>query len=104
MDATSSLRQAYAEDATISLRHAYPEDDPGLARLAELDSADAPVQRPALVAEQDGVLRAAVSIGDGRVTADPFVPTMDLVELLQLRRRRLQVRERWARAVQPHAA
>lgn len=73
---------------TVSLRPAFPEDERALARLAALDSALAPA-RPALVAEQDGQLRAAIGLHDGRVIADPFTPTAGLVELLCLHARRM---------------
>lgn len=74
---------------TVSLRPAFPEDEQALARLAALDSATAPA-RPALMAEQDGELRAAIGLRDGRVIADPFSPTAGLVELLCLHARRVE--------------
>ena len=40
-----------------------------------------------LVAESDGVLRAAYSIEEDRAVADPFHPTAGHVALLRLRRR-----------------
>ncbi len=68
---------------TITIRPAYADDDAALARLAALDSADTVPARPLLLAEADGELRAALSIGDGSVIADPFVRTLDLIELLR---------------------
>jgi hypothetical protein len=56
----------------------------GADRLAELDS-QRPVTGPALVGEIDGRPAAAISLADGRVVADPFRPTADVVELLRLR-------------------
>ena len=68
---------------TITIRPAYADDERALARLAVLDSADAVPTRPLLLAEVDGELRAALSLSDGAVVADPFSPTLDLIELLR---------------------
>lgn len=68
--------------SSISLRPARPDDDALLARLSELDSAARPVERPALLALRDGLAVAAISLRDGRVVADPFEPTRDVVALL----------------------
>jgi hypothetical protein len=70
-------------DALV-IRPAYPDDHATLERLARLDS-QRPLRRgPALVAERDGRILAAVSAVDGRAIADPFAPTADLVALLRL--------------------
>jgi hypothetical protein len=71
-------------DRRITIRAGRPDDVPALVRVAELDSAELP-QEPLLVAEIDGVLRAAVSRRSGAVIADPFQPTAAAVELLRLR-------------------
>src|SRR5581483_12038246 len=55
----------------VTLRYAGAADAPRLARLAALDSAVAP-RGPALVAEVDGQLRAALPLDGGRPIADPF--------------------------------
>jgi hypothetical protein len=68
----------------ITIRHAYADDELTLARLAVLDSAAAPPPRPVLLAEVDGELRAALSLSDGGTIADPFFPTVDLLELLRV--------------------
>jgi hypothetical protein len=68
----------------LTIRYADSLDECALARLAALDSA-APLRLPALVADVEGDLHAAVSLADGAVTADPFRPTVELVELLQTR-------------------
>ena len=47
--------------------------------LAMLDSAR-PLAGAVLVAESDGLVLAAISLKDGRVVADPFFPTADLVD------------------------
>ena len=68
---------------TLTVRHSLPADEPRLARLAALDSAR-PLYGPALVAEADSRLLAALPLGSGRAIADPFEPTAELVELLGL--------------------
>jgi hypothetical protein len=72
----------------ILIRTASDQDARTLRRLAAVDSA-APVGPHALVAEVGGVAVAALDLADGRVVADPFVATADLVDLLRLRARRL---------------
>jgi hypothetical protein len=71
-------------DALV-IRPAYPDDHAPLERLARLDS-QRPLRRgPALIAERDGRILAALATADGRAIADPFAPTADLVALLRLR-------------------
>lgn len=67
----------------ISIRPAYPDDTAALRRLAALDSARVPA-RPLVVAEVAGELRAALSLSDRRVIADPFSATARLVVLLEV--------------------
>jgi hypothetical protein len=69
----------------ITIRPEYPDDELALSRLATLDSSQAPPQRPLLLAEVDGELRAALSLSDGSAVADPFHRTAALVELLRRR-------------------
>lgn len=79
-------------DATpVTLRRAWPGDERDLERLAQLDSSTRPAGR-VLVAEVDGELRAAISLDDGAVIANPFEPTATLVELLRARARQLEGR------------
>ncbi len=81
----------------ITLRYAFPDDDAAVARLAALDSASVP-DAPLLVAEVGGELRAAISLQDGIVIADPFHPTLALVALLRERGRQLtaiRAERRW---------
>jgi hypothetical protein len=59
-----------------------PAGDADLIRLAALDSAR-PLAGPALVAEENGVIAAALCLSTGRAVADPFVPSLHLVELLR---------------------
>ena len=70
---------------TVVIRPAQGiEDEVALRSLAELDSTKIPAG-PALLAEVDGEARAALSLADGRVVADPFHHTADLAELLRAR-------------------
>lgn len=77
-----------ADMGPVTLRFGFPDDANALARLAALDSSRPPAQ-PVLLAEIAGELRAALSLSDGAVVADPFHPTIALIELLQERARQL---------------
>lgn len=70
--------------AAVVLRQARPEDGDALRRLALLDDS-APLAGEVIVAEQEGSLRAALSIHSDRAIADPFQRTGQLVELLRRR-------------------
>jgi hypothetical protein len=72
----------------VSIRLATSDDHPSLLRLAALDSGEVPF-RPALVAELDGEIVAAVSLRGGAPLADPFRRTAAIVQLLELRSRQL---------------
>jgi hypothetical protein len=80
--------QDAAFDALV-IRNAAPGDNGRLARLALLDSAPAP-SGPMLVAEREGMLVAAVPLSGGPSIADPFVPSADIIGLLELRRAQLR--------------
>lgn len=69
----------------VTVRRTTAGDAGALARLAALDSASPP-RGPALVAEADSRLLAALPLGSGRPIADPFEPTAEMVALLELRR------------------
>lgn len=69
--------------AQLMIRPAYGDDYAALARLAALDSADRVPPRPLLMAEVDGIPRAALSLADGSSVADPFYPSARLVALLR---------------------
>ena len=73
----------------ITVRSAVASDLSELARLAALDSATPP-RGPALIAEADSRLIAALPLGSGRPIADPFEPTAEIVALLQLRAQQLR--------------
>jgi hypothetical protein len=72
----------------VTLRFCSSADQRALADLAALDSATTPTE-PVLLAEVDGRVRAALSLADGVVVADPFYPTVVLIELLHARSRQL---------------
>jgi hypothetical protein len=73
----------------ITVRRAVAGDRGELERLAVLDSASPP-RGPALVAEADSRMLAALPLGSGRPIADPFEPTASVVALLQLRAEQLE--------------
>ena len=68
----------------IAIRLATEADNSHLIQLAALDSAAAP-HGPVLVADLDGEIVAAHSLTRHRSIADPFRPTADVRELLELR-------------------
>jgi hypothetical protein len=68
----------------VTLRYAFPDDGAAVRRLATLDSAEVPAGQ-LLIAEVAGELRAALSLSDGGVIADPFHHTAALVALLRER-------------------
>jgi hypothetical protein len=72
----------------VTVRPSRPADESGLARLAALDSAR-PLRGPALIAEADSRMIAALPLGSGRPIADPFEPTAEIVALLELRKQQL---------------
>jgi len=77
---------------SIVIRQSVEEDVRTLAGLAALDSRSE-LKGPALLAEVDGVARAALDLSDGSIAADPFAPTTELVELLRLRARGIAAAE-----------
>lgn len=68
----------------VTIRWAVPGDLPALDRVAALDSKRLPAG-PLLVAEVDGQIWAALATLDRSAIADPFVPSGDLVGLLEAR-------------------
>ena len=77
----------------LTVRTAVASDLSELARLAALDSASPP-RGPALVAEADSRMLAALPLGSGRPIADPFERTAELVQLLELRRSQIATARR----------
>jgi hypothetical protein len=86
--------------AGVTLRAARPDDAPDVARLAALDSRRVPAG-PLLLAEENGVLRAAFALRDGAVVADPFAPTEHLVSLLRRHASRRTAPPGWSARLQP---
>jgi hypothetical protein len=76
----------------FTVRRSHSGDQVELARLAALDSASPP-RGPALIAEADSRILAALPLGSGRAIADPFEPTAELVALLELRRTQIDSAE-----------
>jgi hypothetical protein len=70
--------------ADVVIRRSTSNDGPTLAALAALDAAPLPLG-PSLIAEVAGVPRAVLPLDGGHSFGDPFVPTDELVALLQLR-------------------
>jgi len=68
--------------ASLQIHLARHDDRRDLHRLALLDSSD-PLDGDVLLGRIDGELRAALSLHDGRVVADPFCRTSDLVRILK---------------------
>ena len=72
-------------EPTITIRRSTPQDFPAIERLAGLDSRRTP-RGDAILAYAGTELRAALPIDDpGAPIADPFHPTAEIVDLLQIR-------------------
>jgi hypothetical protein len=77
----------------LLVRLAGPADRGEIERLATLDS-QPPLEGDALLAELDGIAVAALSLRDGRLIADPFVPTAAVADHLRLRASSITTRKR----------
>jgi hypothetical protein len=93
MTRTMSTNVAKESHTGVVIRESRRSDAEHLRRLAQLDSAR-PHQGPMVVAEVDGEIRAAVSLTDGTVIADPFRRTADLVALAETRALQLRAQAR----------
>ena len=81
---------AAARREPVTVRPAHAADGPRPApRSRELDSALRPRPRRCSSPSAPAAPVAALSLADGAVVADPFVPTADVVDLLRLRARQL---------------
>lgn len=80
-----------APRAIVALRLAGPDEAHLVRRLASLDDAP-PLTGEVLLAVVDGETVAALSLSDGRVVANPFLPTEAAVGLLRLRAQHLSVK------------
>jgi len=78
-----AAEQRLVAQPDVAIRRARPEDARRLRDLAQLDSSR-PLHGDALVAEVGGTAIAALALDGGRVVADPFVRTADLVEMLRV--------------------
>ena len=93
-------RQERRERATrqggeaIVLRLQTVDDDGALRRLAALEGRPAPAGQ-CVLAEVEGTVVAPLPLGGGVPIAHPFVPTVELLPLLELRARQLTGRGRW---------
>jgi hypothetical protein len=88
---------------TLALRVADDHDTLAVRRLAALDDAP-PLRGEVLLALVDGEAVAATSLSDGRVVANPFLPTAETVTLLSLRASQLAERPVRRRLPRLHAA
>ena len=77
----------------VTIRRTTPDDWAGLVRLAQLEGRAVPAG-PALVAEVDDRILAAQWTSDDVTLANPFLPTGELVSLLDARARHLGERPR----------
>ncbi len=77
-------RPLWRSGPAVELRPARADDEAATGRLAALDDAPA-LEGPVLLAVVDGEAVAALALDDGRVVANPFVPTAHAVSLLRLR-------------------
>jgi hypothetical protein len=75
----------------IMIRFSQRGDERKLAQLAGRDSQSVP-SGELLVAEAEGEIRAILPLDGNGAVADPFHPTADLVQMLQLRRSQLRTR------------
>ncbi len=76
--------QADRPYTSVTVRRSRPGDTCAIRRLAELEGRRPPAE-PLLVVEVDGVVLAARSLQSRQTISDPFRPTAQLVELLDLR-------------------
>lgn len=72
------------KSSEIRIRLAQEDDLAAVVRVAGRDASQPPAW-PILVAEVGADIRAAISLTDGEVVADPFHRTTELVEMLRIR-------------------
>ena len=83
----------HIESTEITIRAARAEDMGELARVAGRDTHELP-EGTLLVAKVGSDVRAAVSLSDGTIIADPFHRTAELVAMLKIRAAAVR-RARW---------
>ena len=74
----------HIDSTEITIRAARPEDMRELARVAGRDTHELP-EGKLLVAKVGSDVRAAISLEDGTIIADPFHRTAELVAMLKIR-------------------
>ena len=74
----------HTDSAEITIRTARAEDMREIARVAGRDTHELP-EGALLVAKVGSDVRAAISLEDGSVIADPFHRTAELVQMLKIR-------------------
>ena len=74
----------HIESAEITIRAARAEDMGEIARVAGRDTHELP-EGALLVAKVGSDVRAAISLADGTIIADPFHRTAELVAMLKIR-------------------
>lgn len=79
---------------TYTIRLATLDDERPLRWLADIDSQDPLAPGPVLVGELDGRPQVAISLADGRVIANPFLPTAPLLAHVRMRAGALRAYER----------
>ena len=94
-----STRNAAAE-RRVTIRRAAAADGPAVQRLAQRDSARPP-DGDVVLAEVDGEVVAAMPLDGGGAIADPFVPTAEIVRLLELRAAQVRAGAELAAATSP---
>jgi hypothetical protein len=70
---------------TNTVRLATEDDDAALRRLAEVLSQEPLPPGPVLIGEIDGTPQVAYSLSDGRVVANPSLPTAALLARVRMR-------------------
>jgi hypothetical protein len=100
---TLAAHPTIARNSAVALRVARDDDAAAVRRLAALDDSP-PLQGQVLLALVDDEAVAAASLSDGRVVANPFVPTADTVTLLSLRAAQLSERPARRRLARLRAA
>jgi hypothetical protein len=81
---------AHTNAAPVAIRRATDADCPRLLELAALDEVEFH-DGPFLVAEESGEIEAVLPLFEARPFSDPFRPTRELLEMLQLRAAQLGV-------------
>jgi hypothetical protein len=82
--ATEARPPALGPETTITLRLSDRSDEPAIERLGGLSELQLHSSRY-LVAEVDGRVWAALPLSGGEPLADPFLPALEVKELLSLR-------------------